>query len=1063
MSRIQLVTASAGTGKTYYLTNLVYEAIRSGEVAPGELLVTTFTRRAAAELQQRCRRRLLAAGNAAEAHRLAAARIGTVHSICGRLVTDFAFELGMSPDVRVLDEALAAKTLRRSLSKVVTSQEQEELAKLKHRMPELDWDDFVERIVEAARNNGLSAEELGESREKSLATAVQLLGPPASDGAELDHRLCAALESMIDGVDRASDATKATAAAVERAERDLRTLQRGERLSWRDWASLASLKTGKQSGRLVEPVHHAAAVHDVHPALHDDVRRSIELVFSIAARAYEAYQERKREWGVIDFADQEALSLQLLRMDSVREQLATEIRRVFIDEFQDTSPLQLAIFLKLAEMAELSVWVGDRKQAIFGFRGTDPALMSAAVAKLGRDDSEPKEPELSLAGTDPALIDDAVRSLDDDLVEVLDKNWRSRPPLVGLTSDLFAVGFAPHGFSEREVRCSAAVAEPAGLGPTVEYWELDLENRARRTEYPRALAVAVDELLRDPGALVRDRATGSVRRVIPGDIAILCRRHVTARRVATALGEQGVRTALPRPGLCNTPEVRAAVAGLRLWIDPSERLARAELARVLLDPEKVNLLEEVIRAKASHESVRVPALERVEQVRAECGDAGPLEALCRVIEGLGLRERCRCWGASDQRLANLDALRALIARHVAACATERIACTVASCLAHIEEAVANEEDGRAVVASDAVIISTWHAAKGLEWPITILFDLDWPQNRYDWGVRVGFGTADFDLSNPLGGRWIRCWPTPYQWNQTQPPFYARLQCHPAAVRAVEENRKEQLRLLYVGWTRARDRVVLAAPRGRLTQGILGELRGVDGPLITDPSGRPAIWAGREVEVVVRRAMPREPVMLEPVADDGYPIRESKDYPVQVIRPSGVVGSATQAAVETIGAATELQSGADPVALGKAIHGFLAADHESLSTEARSAIAARVIRAWGLVRAIEPSALLALGDALAGWIAARWPGREVLREVPLESRSTDGSRVRGVADCVVDAAEGWVIIDHKVLRGAEGPAEAAQVFAGQLGSYASVLEHATTRAVASRYIHLPLSGTVIRVD
>lgn len=643
MSRIKLVTASAGTGKTYYLTDLVYEAIRSGEVAPEALLVTTFTRRAAAELQQRCRRRLLAAGNAAEAHRLAAARIGTVHSICGRLVTDFAFELGISPDVRVLDEVLAGKTLRRSLSKVVSSQEQEELAKLKYRMPELDWDDFVEQIVAAARNNGLTAEELGESRERSLATAVQLLGPPAPDGAELDRRLCAALQSMIDGVDRASDSTKTTADAVERAERDLRTLQRGERLSWRDWASLASLKTGKQSARLVEPVHQAATFHDVHPALHDDVRRSIELVFSIAARAYEAYQERKREWGVVDFVDQEAVSLQLLRMEPVREQLATEIRRVFIDEFQDTSPLQLAIFLKLAEIAELSVWVGDRKQAIFGFRGTDPALMSAAVAKLGRDDSEPKEPEPSLAGTDPALIDDAVKSLDDDLVEVLDKNWRSRPPLVALTSDLFAVGFAPHGFSEREVRCSAAIPEAAGLGPTVEYWELDLENRARRAEYPRALAVAIDELLRDPGAMVRDRATDSVRRVMPGDLAILCRRHLTARRVATALGEQGVRTALPRPGLWNTPEVRAAVAGLRLWIDPSERLARAELARVLLDPEKVNLLEEVIRANASRESVPVPALERVEQVRAESGDAGPLEALDRVIEGLGLRERCRCW------------------------------------------------------------------------------------------------------------------------------------------------------------------------------------------------------------------------------------------------------------------------------------------------------------------------------------------------------------------------------------------------------------------------------------
>jgi ATP-dependent exoDNAse (exonuclease V) beta subunit len=749
---------------------------------------------------------------------------------------------------------------------------------------------YVERIVEAARTNRVSAEELARSCTRSLETAAELLGTPAADGAELDRRLCSALESLIAGAAGTGDATKTTAGAVERADRSIRALQAGESLSWSDWATLASsLKAAKASDYLCEPVREAAAAHDIHPALHADVRRAIELVFSIAARVCRAYEDRKRAWGVIDFVDQEALTLELLEKPDVRDQLSREIRCVFVDEFQDTSPLQLAIFLKLAEIAERSVWVGDRKQAIFGFRGTDPSLMSAAVAKLGQDDSDQGEPEPSMAGTDPVLVDAAVGSFAGRDVEVLDRNWRSRQSLVALTSDLFAAGFAPHGFAEREVRCTAEHAEPADLGATVEHWELDLENRSKSAQYPWALAVAVRELLDDPAVRVRDRATGNVRRAQPGDVAILCRRHLTARRVATALGEQGVRAALPRPGLGDTPEVRAAVAGLRLWIDPGERLARAEVARILRDAEYDGLLEDLVVAKTAGEALRLPELERVDAKRTELADAGPLEALDRVVDALGLRDRCRCWGSSEQRLANLDALRSLVARHAETCRAQRVACTVAGAVAYLEEAVANEEDGRAVVAADAVTVSTWHASKGLEWPITVLFDLEWCRMRHDWGVKVGFGDGEFDPAEPLRGRWIRFWPTPYRWNQRQPPFYQRLQEHLGTVRAMQEDKKEQLRLLYVGWTRARDRVVLAAPRGKLNDGILGELRGTNGPLIADPVERTA-WNGREVAVAVRHAMPAEPRPLEQVADPGYPARPARYYAPRATRPSALVGA-----------------------------------------------------------------------------------------------------------------------------------------------------------------------------
>jgi ATP-dependent exoDNAse (exonuclease V) beta subunit len=1101
---IEIVTASAGTGKTYRLTELLQAAILEDGIAPEQVVVTTFTRKAAAELQRRCRRRLLATGDAAAAHRLRAARIGTVNSICGQLVTDFAFELGISPEVMVLDEELATRTLRRALSRVVAAEERRELAMLARRMPECDWLYFVERIVEAARSNGMDDEQLRGSQARSLETVVELLGEPATNAAELDQRLRDALDAFIAAYDADVDSTKKTRGAIDRAEQSLRQLRDAD-LSWGDWATLAKLETGKKSEHLVAPVQAAAAAHDSHPALHADLRRATELTFAIARRAFNSYAEQKRAWGVIDLVDQEVLTLKLLDMPAVREQLRGEIRLVLVDEFQDTSPIQLAIFLKLAELAGRSVWVGDRKQAIFGFRGTDPALMSSAVTTLARDTSSRRsddhaEAEPSLSGTDPALVDAAVQALEGGAGNVLTRNWRSRPPLVDLTSEVFIAAFADHGFSEAEVRATAAHDEAAGLGPCVEYWELDVESRSRTTEYPRALATAVRDLLADPDATVRDRATGEVRPVTPSDIAILCRRHLTARRVASALGELGVRSALPRPGLTKTPEIRAALAGLRWWVDPRARLPQAELMRILHDPEGEELLDSLVQAStpgkegaasdketagagtepfASPPTLPVPALARLEALRASNPDRGPVGAVDAVIEGLDLRDRCRCWGSSRQRLANLDALRALAVRYTETCATQQIGCTTAGLLAHLEDVAATNEDGRAVVAADALTVSTWHAAKGLEWPITVLFDLDWSSTHYDWGVRVASDREQFDASDPLGDRWIRFWPTPYHWNQKQPPFYERLRQHPVALRSLAEHHREQLRLLYVGWTRARDRLVIAAPVGKLTTGILGELRKQDSPLITPPADgdATATWAGHPFELVVRRAMLVEPTLPEPVADEGYPLRATPDHPPRVLRPSSLLAFATATGFERLGEPIGLHGGADPVTLGHAIHTFLAADPRPTapgeSAALRRLLAEHCLRCWKVGSVLDAERLLLMADRLWDWISTSWPNAEVLREVPLEARRSDQTRVRGAADLLVRTGEGWVVIDHKVLRGLEpldvekddegwssSLREAAAAYGSQLAAYAAIIEQATDEPVIAEIVHLPLNGVAV---
>ena len=114
-------------------------------------------------------------------------------------------------------------------------------------------------------------------------------------------------------------------------------------------------------------------------ASHDDLERFITQAFACAAEALERFSEFKRDRGLIDFADQEALALELLRRPEVRERLSEWFDLLMVDEFQDTSPIQLAVFLEMAKVVKKSLWVGDQKQAIFGFRQTDPALVNAVI------------------------------------------------------------------------------------------------------------------------------------------------------------------------------------------------------------------------------------------------------------------------------------------------------------------------------------------------------------------------------------------------------------------------------------------------------------------------------------------------------------------------------------------------------------------------------------------------------------------------------------------------------------------------------------------------------------
>src|SRR5262249_50321987 len=151
-------------------------------------------------------------------------------------------------------------------------------------------------------------------------------------------------------IDTARDTTRITADYVQLLRDARRSLGLG-RLRWGDWAKLGTARPAVRSAAAVAPVGAAAARHGEHPRPRADLHRLIELLFHVAASGLAAYEQHKRERGVMDFVDQEALALHLMRRPNVRAALSGQLDLVLVDEFQDTSPLQLAIFLQLGDLA----------------------------------------------------------------------------------------------------------------------------------------------------------------------------------------------------------------------------------------------------------------------------------------------------------------------------------------------------------------------------------------------------------------------------------------------------------------------------------------------------------------------------------------------------------------------------------------------------------------------------------------------------------------------------------------------------------------------------------------
>jgi ATP-dependent helicase/nuclease subunit A len=1093
---ITIVSASAGSGKTYRLTEVVSGAIDpAGEDRLGleSLVAVTYTRKAHAELQARIRRTLVGAGAFDEALRLPLAYLGTVHAACLRLLQEFAIDAGLSPNVDVVAED-AGKLLRQSLEASLEPAARARLESLAARF-KLRWDAKIKRtewltpvsdIMDLARSNRIAPEALAGMAVRSADGLIALLPVKAEkDGDAIDDALVRELAKATKALAGANDEVGPTVSAIELCADATRQLRDGA-LDWPTWAKLAQVKGSRGTDALLAGLREVASRYEAHPRYRAELRELTLAIYEAARVGLAAYQTWKERRRVVDYVDMLDRAYGLVSHPRVESELRERLRLAVVDEFQDTSPIQLALFVKLHALAGRSVWVGDRKQCIFEYAGADPLLMDA-VAKWvatsgGRQDA-------------------------------LTVNYRSRPELVHACSELFASALARHGFTRDEVVVTAKRETPSELAklPPFGLWALGTKSKDADAS---ALASGVRRMLADATSTpVVDRTTKEVRPVRPGDVAVLVATNHEASLLADALHARGIRAAIARPGLLATPEGVLVDAALRWLLDDRDSLAAAKLDALLgfggRAPDA--WLEGLLPARGDGAGVAAGVAVGVavdgwrgalREVRGRLGVLSPCEAVDGVLAALDVVQLCARWPDAPQRVANLDALRGIAAGYEGRSAQEREAGTVAGLLRYFDDMSATTLRRDELIASDdqhvptddgAVIVCTYHRAKGLEWPVVVMSSLDRAERRDAFEVCPESEGEGFDPNDPLAGRWIRYWPWPLG-----PLKKASLADHaessPEGARVAAREEKERARLLYVGFTRARDHLVLAA-RVRVATAKcqwLDALADAAGePLITLPAGtadggtgtlRIATDKGKSVSVPARvwhleAAEGEDEASAEGEAHRWFarPGSEGPSAAPYRIAPSNAQSDWPELVMPAIGEIAALPA-AMPIdgkvaaldVLGDAVHAFFATDVEGLSGDERVVRARRLLAAAGVVSNLRPEALVEASDRLRGFVEARWPGAVWHREVAVEARveTAQGERrVAGIIDLLLETPGGYVLFDHKTFAGRGEAALRAKVteFLPQFAAYAEALRRRTGKSVVGSWVHLPASGAMVEVS
>ncbi len=1120
-----IVEAAAGTGKTTALVNRIVAVIASGRAALDRIVAVTFTEKAAGELKLRLRSEIeqarndganfdeVSRGRLTDALRqLEEARIGTIHSFCADLLREYPVEAGVDPMFEVAPEDITGALFDAAFERwfqdalaapgpgVCRVLRRRDLADREGPRPILRaaaWELLAWRDFDTAWQH----ETFDRDREiDELAEEMIALGDLAAQHPDPDDWLRKGLERIARPVHEAIRLESVRSRDYDALEDTFLRLLRGDQRYW-GWkgrgdrfADLPRAEVFARRGGLrarLEKFRERSGAN-LAPMLRDELWPVIS-----------HYSDLKRRAGRLDFLDLLLIARDLVRGNSaVRAELQGRFSHIFVDEFQDTDPLQAEILLLLAAGdSSANGWldvtprpgklftVGDPKQSIYRFRRADVALYQNVKQRLLARGAALEHLIVSFRAT-PA-IQQMVNAAFGPLMASESETQPAYAPLAPFRPD----------FAQQPAIVALPVPNPYGDYGRITNWSIE-------ESLPDAAAAFIAWLVGESGWTVTEREAPDRRVPIrPRHICVLFRRlnsfgRDVTRRYVRALEARHIPHVLVRGGSFNEREeveaIRNALGAIERPDDVLTVYATLRGPLFALTDSALFRFRETYRTL--HPFVPVPEdmepeLKEVASALAVLRDLHrgrnrrPIsDTITRLLAATRAHAGIAIWPTGEQALANVMRLMDMARRYEAGGG----AASLRGFVDELEARAEREEAGDAPVVeegTEGVRIMTVHSAKGLEFPVVLMADLTCNETARE--ARRFVDPAQHLCAQMLAG------------------------CAPRELldhREDEERRdqEEATRVLYVAATRARDLVVVPVVGDERHDGWLGKLSPAIYP---DPSaartpidrkapGCPefnASFVGNRPPTVRNnpkgvapglhrpeagdhRVVWWDPVALQLDARETMGLRQSKlleadkektrselgrrEYEgwnnarnailAAGARPALIVATATELAsakpLPKLAEAAEIRI--DQVArtpgrphgtrFGTLVHATLARVALDAQREEVTAAAEFFSRILGALQDEMDAAVEATLSALASPLMRR-AGRasEIRRESALALALDDGTLVEGVADLAfangAGAARRWTVVDFKTDLEIAGRSDEYRV---QLGLYLRAIRRAT---------------------
>ncbi len=389
------VTAGAGSGKTTVLVARYSEILKQGTTRPREIVAITFTEKAAAEMKGRIIDKIKEIEDSALREtfleEMNVAPISTIHAFCSRILREFPFQAGIPANFSILqgiDQTLLLRhTIKKTLDEIAYNPEDSHYTDLKHSLQRYNnrtklteffstmvgkRDMVSTLILERYNNSGNDIYDFWNQHitRRWLECLTPVLniaqGPNASEVNILTTKLSTIKDSIEAHKLRRKIAELITTKGGSIAKNDF--IGRGNNTSGYD-KEIKFLVTASKDIKSSTPLETDNTDTDDRYLI--DTTKHL---FSLYKRVLNDYQNHKYSQGKLDFEDLQLKTRDLLKNNHViREELIKRYKYYMVDEYQDTNELQHEIVKLLTKDFQASnvFIVGDPKQSIYGFRGSD--------------------------------------------------------------------------------------------------------------------------------------------------------------------------------------------------------------------------------------------------------------------------------------------------------------------------------------------------------------------------------------------------------------------------------------------------------------------------------------------------------------------------------------------------------------------------------------------------------------------------------------------------------------------------------------------------------------------